>query len=92
MSVDFANAVDVSANAANAVVEERNRCTRMKRQQVQIPGAFLLMSEGANLGAQIKKRRTAWHFVCHCGGLKTSPCVDVGQRGVVLRLISRIGR
>jgi hypothetical protein len=40
MSVDFANAFVVSANSANAVVEERDRCIRLKRQQVQIPGVM----------------------------------------------------
>jgi hypothetical protein len=31
------------------------------------------------------------HFVCHIGP-STSPCVDVGQHGVVLRLVSRVGQ
>jgi hypothetical protein len=43
----------VSANSANAVVEERDTCIRLRQQQVQIPGGFL-SAEVTLLSAQIE--------------------------------------
>jgi hypothetical protein len=91
MSVDLANAFGVSADSANAVVQERNRCIRLRRQQVQIPEVFSLIFGRCPSYCADQKRHTVWHFVCHIDGLQHPPYVDVGQRCVVLRLVSRAG-
>ena len=92
MSVDFANAFVVSANSANAVVEERDRCIRLKRQQVQIPRVIFF--DLRRLPVSVPRSKTSYSaaLCVLLRRLSTSPRVGVGQRGVVLRLVSRVGQ
>ena len=92
MSVDFANAFGVSANSANAVVEERNRCIRLKRQQVQIQGVIFF--DLWKVPIPVRRSKTPYSMALRVSLRRpsTSPCADVGQRGVVLRLVSRVGQ
>lgn len=92
MSVDFANAVGVSANSANAVVDERNRCIRLKRPQMQIPGFTFFDVRKVPISVPRSKTPYSMALCVSLGRPSTSPCVDVGERGVVLRLLSRVGQ